>query len=113
MTEMAMTGSLGSPCCGFILLFASLRNRSVSVSHFNIVSIFMILGGISYYLDYFNPSLSLTQNIDAMFFVLKTKFGDEFERLFRSVFERVDDCMKSVRKIDKSLKMFLGRIDCL
>ena len=59
----------------------------------------MILGGIPYYLNCFNPSLSLAQNIDILFFNPKAKLGDEFERLFSSVFGNADGCMKIVRAL--------------
>ena len=76
-------------------------SRNIRMSRYNITQAFMVLGGIPYYLDYFNPSQSLAQNIDMLFFQPKAKLGDEFERLFHSVFDRADDCMKIVR--------FLGR----
>ena len=59
----------------------------------------MILGGIPYYLNCFNPSLSLAQNIDILFFNPKAKLGDEFERLFSSVFDNAEGCMKIVRAL--------------
>lgn len=76
-------------------------SRNIRMSRYNITQAYMILGGIPYYLDYFIPSQSLAQNIDLLFFNSKPKLGDEFERLFHSVFDRADDCMKIVR--------FLGR----
>ena len=61
----------------------------------------MILGGIPYYLNCFNPSLSLAQNIDTLFFNSKAKLGDEFVRLFNSVFDNAEGCMKIVRTLGK------------
>ena len=61
----------------------------------------MILGGIPYYLDFFNPSMSLAQNIDALFFSRRAKLGDEFDRLFNSVFDHADICMSIVRYLGK------------
>lgn len=80
---------------------AFFQNRGINLSRFNIAQAYMILGGIPYYLDYFNPSLSLAQNVDALFFGPKAKLGQEFERLFHSVFERADDCMKIVRLLGR------------
>lgn len=77
------------------------ESRSIRMSRYNITQAYMTLGGIPYYLDYFNSSQSLAQNIDMLFFHPKAKLGDEFDRLFHSVFDRADDCMKIVR--------FLGR----
>lgn len=74
-------------------------SRGIKQSRYNTTQAYMILGGIPYYLDYFNPSLSLAQNIDALFFSARPKLGDEFERLFNSVFDHADACMNIVRTL--------------
>lgn len=48
-------------------------------------------------MNFFNPSYSLAQNIDALFFDRQAKLGDEFDRLFNSVFDHAEDSMKIVR----------------
>lgn len=48
-------------------------------------------------MNFFNPTYSLAQNIDALFFDRQAKLGDEFDRLFNSVFDHAEDCMKIVR----------------
>lgn len=76
-------------------------SRNIKMSRYNIAQAYMILGGIPFYLDYFNPSLSLSQNIDALFFSRNAKLGDEFERLFNSVFDKPGACMSIVRLLGK------------
>lgn len=76
-------------------------SRNISMSRYNIIQAYMILGGIPFYLDCFNPSLSLAQNIDTLFFNPKAKLGDEFERLFNSVFDNASGCMKIIRLLSK------------
>lgn len=73
------------------------KDRGIKLSRYNIVQAYMILGGIPYYLNCFNPSLSLAQNIDALFFGANAKLSNEFERLFKSIFDDADTCMKIVR----------------
>lgn len=73
------------------------KSRHIKMSRYNIIQAYMILGGIPYYLDYFNPAFSLPQNIDMLFFNPKAKLGDEFERLFNSVFDNAEGCMKIIR----------------
>lgn len=75
------------------------ESRGIKMSRYNITQAYMILGGIPYYLDCFDPSFSLAQNIDRLFFNPKAKLGDEFDRLFNSVFDRADACMKIVRAL--------------
>lgn len=77
------------------------ESRKIDMSRYNIIQAYMILGGIPFYLDCFNPSLSLAQNIDTLFFNPKAKLGDEFERLFNSVFDNASDCMKIIRLLGK------------
>ena len=77
------------------------HSRGIKMSRYNIIQAYMILGGIPYYLNCFNPTLSLAQNIDALFFHPKAKLGDEFGRLFNSVFDHAEECMKIVRALGK------------
>ena len=77
------------------------ESRGIKMSRYNITQAYMILGGIPYYLNCFNPSLSLAQNIDTLFFNSKAKLGDEFVRLFNSVFDNAEGCMKIVRTLGK------------
>lgn len=72
-------------------------SRGIKLSRYNITQAYMILGGIPFYLDCFDPSLSLAQNIDRLFFNPKAKLGDEFDRLFSSVFDHAQACMEIVR----------------
>ena len=77
------------------------KSRRIDMSRYNIMQAYMILGGIPFYLDCFNPSFSLAQNIDTLFFNTKAKLGDEFERLFTSIFDNADNCMKIIRSLSK------------
>lgn len=77
------------------------ESRHIGMSRYNIIQAYMILGGIPYYLDYFNPAFSLAQNIDTLFFNPKAKLGDEFERLFNSVFDNAEGCMKIIRALGR------------
>ena len=72
------------------------RNR-VKLSRYDIVQSYMALGGIPYYLGYFESGKSLAQNIDNLFFADNAKLGDEFDRLFASVFSQPEDMKKIVR----------------
>ena len=77
------------------------QSRNIHMSRYNITQAYMILGGIPYYLDYFNPANSLAQNIDMLFFNRNAKLGDEFERLFNSVFDNAEQCMQIVRVLGR------------
>lgn len=72
-----------------------LEENQVHLSRYDIVQSYMILGGIPYYLDYFEPGLSLPQDIDKLFFAPNAVLKDEYDRLFSSVFSN-PDTMKSI-----------------
>jgi len=71
------------------------------MTRYQILQSYMVIGGIPFYMNYFNPSLSLAQNIDKLFFAQKAKLSDEFKRLFRFVFDHAENCMKVVRQLGK------------
>lgn len=77
------------------------QSRGIRMPRYNIIQAYMVLGGIPYYLNCFNPSLSLAQNIDELFFKRNAKLSNEFERLFNSIFDNADSCMKIVRCLAK------------
>lgn len=76
-------------------------SRGIKMSRYNILQSYMILGGIPFYMNYFNPSLSLAQNIDNLFFKKNAKLTDEFERLFSSAFDNAENCVKLVKAVAK------------
>ena len=47
------------------------RSRHISMTRYQILQSYMVIGGIPFYMNYFNPSLSLAQNIDKLFFAQK------------------------------------------
>ena len=58
----------------------------------------MAVGGIPYYLDMLNKDLSLTENIDALFFSGEKPLATEYGRLYKSIFKEADK-YKSVIKL--------------
>lgn len=63
-----------------------LKDFGIKLSTYDIAQSYMILGGIPYYLQYFKKGLSLSQNIDELFYNQNAKLGAEYDRLFSSVF---------------------------
>ncbi len=87
-------------------------SRNVVMSRYDIVQSYMMLGGIPYYLKYIDRKLSLTQNIDAMFFEDHAVLKDEYDRLFSSLFTN-PDTMKSIIEALASKNMGLTRNELL
>ena len=73
------------------------KSLGVKLSRYDITQAYMALGGIPYYMNFWNPSMSLAQNIDNLFFVKEAKLKTEFERLFGSLFTNAETYMAVVR----------------
>ena len=78
-----------------------LHALGVNMSRYDIVQTYMAVGGIPYYLSYFQPGKSLAQMLDILFFNHKSKFQNEFDRLFNSIFISPDRYKKIVRLLAK------------
>jgi hypothetical protein len=74
------------------------NENHVALSNYDIVQSYMILGGIPYYMGYFDPELSLAQNIDRLFFERNSMLKDEYDRLFESVFVN-PEAMKRILEV--------------
>lgn len=61
----------------------------------------MILGGIPYYLNLLDRSLSLAQNIDRLFFKPSALLDDEFCNLYSSLFKNASDHIKIIETLSK------------
>lgn len=66
--------------------FLKLR-KGIIWNRYQILEVYMILGGIPYYLDMLEKGLPFSQNIDYLFFHEKAPLRTEYEFLFRSLFK--------------------------
>lgn len=76
-----------------------LRSQEVTLSRYDILQLYMAVGGIPMYLSYVKPGLSLAQNIDQLFFNSKAKLKGEFERLFNSIFRSPEPYKAIIRQL--------------
>jgi uncharacterized protein len=67
---------------------AMLARKGGVLERYQIVQLYMALGGIPYYLDAVKPELSATQNIQALFFDKAAFLKNEFFNLYRSLFKK-------------------------
>ena len=78
----------------------------------DIAETYMILGGIPYYMNLLDRSLSLAQNIDRLFFKSSALLEDEFDNLYSSLFRNALDHKKIIEALSKR-KAGLTREDIL
>ena len=76
---------------------AFFESKGIRMSRYDIVQSYMITGGIPYYLGYMKKGLSLSQNIDRLFFTKSAKLHDEYDRLFASVFANPEQMKRVVQ----------------
>ena len=77
------------------------ESRGVTMSRYDIVQAYMMLGGIPFYLKYLDKSLSLAQNIDSLFFAENALLKDEFDRLFITLFTNSEEMKTIVRALSE------------
>lgn len=78
-----------------------LESRGYKYTFQQVTELYMIMGGIPYYLNNLTKDKSLNQNIEIMCFSKTGTLYDEFSRLFESLFEQAEINLKLIRAIAK------------
>lgn len=78
-----------------------LQTQAVTLSRYDILQLYMAVGGIPMYLSYVQPGYSLAQIVDQLYFNRKAKLKNEFERLFSSIFRSPEHYIAVVRLLAK------------
>ena len=76
-----------------------LTSKGICMSRYDVIQAYMMVGGIPYYLRYFNKRLSLAQNINEIFFVDEAPLKDEFNRMFASLFKNAEPIKQIIKAI--------------
>ena len=78
-----------------------LKNIDVILNNKQVLSLYMALGGIPYYLEYIDAGLSVQQNIQMLFFDQAAPLKDEFDKLFDSLFNDAEVYKELIKIIGK------------
>jgi hypothetical protein len=78
---------------------AFLKGRNINLNQKHVLSLYMALGGIPYYLKYIERGLTAPQNIQHIFFTKEAPLQDEFNKLFESLFENADAYIELIKLI--------------
>ncbi|MDO4805951.1 MAG: ATP-binding protein [Coriobacteriales bacterium] len=73
--------------------------KDMQLTRYEIAQAYMAVGGIPYYLGYFERGLSVAQSIDRLFFSRGAFLAREFDRLFASVFDKPAQVVAIVRML--------------
>ncbi len=74
-----------------------LERKYIPLTSYEAAEAYMAVGGIPFYLSYFEPGKSIAQNINDIFFGKASPLRLEFERLFNVTFANASLAMKVVR----------------
>ncbi|GLR19273.1 AAA family ATPase [Portibacter lacus] len=93
-----------------------LLSRKYKIDHYQIAQLYMALGGIPFYLDLIDPTLSIAQNIQQLFFQPDAPLQLEYDILVRSLFDDSDTHKQiikalTLKKTGLSRKEILKNID--
>ena len=71
-----------------------LDSKGFMWSNYEIVECYMALGGIPFYLSLLKKKLSISSNIDSLFFEKKAVLADEFNNLYATLFSNSENYIK-------------------
>lgn len=83
---------------------AYLKSRSVNLDRYQILQIYMAMGGIPFYLKNVRKGESAAQCIDRTCFTKDGTLHDEFDKLYSSLFDKAHHHMKIVKELSKKGK---------
>lgn len=69
---------------------AFFREKGPAPDRYQLLQLFMVFGGIPFYLEAVNPRKSAAQNINDLCFAPGGRFRNEFEKLYHSLFKKAD-----------------------
>ena len=81
-----------------------LIKNGIKYTRYDLVQIYMALGGVPHYLEKLNKGLSSSQNIDKLCFSKDGVLNDEFNQLFASLFDDSERHMKLIKTLSKTNK---------
>src|SRR5664279_1705887 len=74
-----------------------LKSRSVNLDHYQLVQLYMAMGGVPQYLKAIQKGESATQAIDRLFFTKHGALKDEFKILYESLYDNAANHIAVIR----------------
>jgi len=81
-----------------------LKYKSGIFDRYQVVQLYMVLGGIPFYLDQVNPAESAAQNINRLFFEKNAVLRAEFDSLYKSLFDNAEKHIAVIEALSKKAK---------
>lgn len=67
-----------------------LNHKKITLDHYHLIQLYMVLGGIPFYWDAIKKGLSVPQNINRLCFEAQGLLKTEFDNLFKSLFDKAE-----------------------
>ncbi len=83
-----------------------LQNKQISIDRYQIIQLYMSLGGIPYYLNELKPGRSVFQEIDRLCFSPKGSLVGEYNNLYRSLFQKAENHIAIVEALAGKQSIF-------
>jgi len=80
------------------------KSRKFSLNDMQIAQCYMIMGGIPFYLDFLDPEIPFSKNIDRLFFDRRGYMRTEFDNLYSSLFKNCEEYIKVVEILSEKKK---------
>ena len=81
-----------------------LNEAGFDLDEYQILQNYMVMGGVPYYLSLLEPTMSMQQNIDNLFFSHDAILGKEFDELYNALFTNTDRYLTIVKLLSKHRK---------
>ena len=79
-----------------------LLSRGIRWSRYQILQLYMLIGGIPFYMSLLDPSQTLIGNIDRLFFRKNAELRTEFDELYNAVFNKADKYLEIVSLLNRN-----------
>lgn len=80
-----------------------LKSRKVTLGRYQILQLYMAMGGIPHYLKEIKPGQSAIQNIDRLCFTRNGLLHTEFDRLYQSLFDGAENHIGVIRALARRI----------
>ncbi len=78
-----------------------LLSKGIQWERYDIALCYMIMGGYPYYLNLLSPELTLSENIDYLFFRERGELWDEFDHLYNTLFSNSEKYVKVITALSR------------
>lgn len=83
---------------------AFFQRRSGVFSRYQVIQLYMVMGGIPFYLDHVDVGMSATQNINKLCFQPDGILAEEFHDLYTSLFNKAEKHLAIIEALSKKVK---------